>query len=121
MRPSTSPCNSPTVSLLRPDRGGLAVPGGDQGHGHARDRGLEHGRPPPGRPRLRRPADGGPPPATAARADPALGPWGAVRERALPGDPGPARAALLDEPARELLGQRAPGELLRFAQDRARP
>ena len=107
--------------LLPPDRGGLAVPGRDRGHGHARDRRLEHGRPSRGRPRLRRPAHGDPPPAAAARADPPFRSRGAVREPALPGDPGPPRPALLDEPARELLGQRAHGELLRQPEDRARP
>ena len=34
---------------LPADRRGLAVPGRDRGPGHARDRRLEHGRPPPGR------------------------------------------------------------------------
>src|SRR5215218_3467810 len=82
---------------------------------------LEHGRSSRGRPRLRRAAHGHPAPPAAARAAPPLGPRVAVRERALPGDPGPPRLPLLDEPPGELPRQRADGELLRLAQERARP
>ena len=52
--PGPSRLNSPTVSQLHPDRGRLALPRRDQGPGHARDRRLEHGRPPPGRAGVRR-------------------------------------------------------------------
>ena len=55
---------------LPADGRGLAVPGRDRGPGHARDRRLEHGRPPPGRAVRGRAGDGPAAPPAGARPDP---------------------------------------------------
>jgi hypothetical protein len=69
---------------LHPDRGRLAVPRRHQGHGHARDRRLEHGRSPRGRAGVRRPADGPAAAAAAAGAHPSIIPTVACSTRAGP-------------------------------------
>ena len=92
----------PTSATCR--RRGLAVPGRDRGPGHARDRRLEHGRPPPGRAVRGRAGDGPAAPPAGARPGPSQRQRGPVRRRALPPSPGAARHQAVDEPARQLPG-----------------
>jgi hypothetical protein len=87
MRPSAPPCNSPTVSLVHPDRRGLALPRRDRGHGDAPDRRLVDGGPPAGGAVHRCPGHG-PAALPAARgADPPQRPRRAGRIQAVVATP----------------------------------